>query len=135
MSPADITFTTVQGNTATYSSETSAGFTTNVNPIISGVQYSTTGTTASQISAVLGTLGNDPYAWTVSWTTGGTGVARITLDGSNLVTIAPIDTSFSNWQTTNINITPTLPGTYTFPATFTLYNPETDLNNGGTGWC
>jgi hypothetical protein len=135
MSPADITFTTVQAYSGAYSSETSAGFTANADYIVNGVQYSTTGTTATQIANALGLLGNDPFVWTVTWTTGGITQARVTLDGGNYITIAPIDTSFPNWQTTSISTTPTLPGTYTFPAIFSLYNPQTDLNNGGTGWC
>ena len=135
MYPADITFVGVQAYSLAYSGETSAGFTANANYIVNGVQYSVSGTTASQIADALNILGNDPFLWTVTWTTGGIGKARVTLDGGNYITIAPIDTSYPNWQTTPISSTPTLPGTYTFPATFTLYNPQTDLNNGGTGWC
>jgi hypothetical protein len=145
--PGDISFLRVDYTSATYTGASSAGFTSisgSVPPysIINGVLYVLSGATLVQYTALLTDYPflaspTAPYAWNVSWNTGGSGVVRMAFGYSNSdsLLIAPIDTTFSNWQTTNTYDVPLLAGTFTFPATFTLYNPTTELITGQADWC
>ena len=147
VNPGDITFDSVQYNSSTYTAESSTGFTSVGGPtgngynIANGVNYVVTGSLLAQMTAIQAAhpfIGSDPYAWSVSWTTGGTGVARVSFyvnSGTSSITIAPVDTTYANWQTDYIGAIPLKAGTFEFPATFTLYNPTLDLTNGGSGWC
>lgn len=141
---SDITFNQVQYNSARYSGETSAGFTSlgGSGGLFNGVNYSISGTTLSQVNAILSdnpflNINYDAYAWNASWTSGGNGVVRMSFNyGSvNSLTVAPIDTTYPNWQTSLEGDVPLQIGLFTFPATFTLYSPLTNLVTGGNGWC
>jgi len=83
---------------------------------------------------------NISYAWTAHWASGQTTTVRLGYgagagygSGDPRVFIVPIDTSFSNWQTTDVYSVPSPPGTYTLPVTLTPYKPTTQL--GGNTWC
>jgi hypothetical protein len=132
----DITFNGNYYNN--YSAQSSAGFVSDGGSIGNGISYNITGATFTQVGSIINTYSflstGDGYAWNVSWTFGGTGIVRMTLD-SNFIVFAPIDTTYTNWQTTNIFNVPTLTGAFTFPATFTLYSPQTSLIVGGNNWC
>ena len=145
--PGDINFLRVDYNNVTYTGASSAGFTSlsgSAPPysIVNGVLYVLSGATLDQYTALLTNYPflaspTAPYAWNVSWNSGGSGVVRMAFGFSNSdsLLIAPVDTTFPNWQTTNTHDVPLQAGTFTFPATFTLYSPTTELITGQSDWC
>jgi len=135
-SPADITFSGLYYGG--YSDDTSAGFTSigNTN-IVNGVAYTIAGSTQSQVNSILTLYPflNSPYAWNVSWTSGGSGIVRMEISSSRLI-IAPIDTiAYPNWANSNDQTVSTQAGAFTFPATFTLYSPKTAIQTSQNDWC
>ena len=77
----------------------------------------------------------DAYAWNVSWGAGSSvpsSIVRMSWNGYNFDMI-PIDTTDTQWQSGSVN-GPALYGTFNFPATFTPYNPITQLSNNNN-WC
>ena len=145
--PGDINFLRVDYSSFAYTGESSAGFTSLSGPgssysIVNGVLYVLSGATLDQYTALLTNYPflaspTAPYAWNVSWNSGGSGVVRMAFGFSNSdsLLIAPVDTTFPNWQTANTYDVPLQAGTFTFPATFTLYSPTTELITGQSDWC
>jgi len=140
VNPGDITF--YENFYGGYSSASSTGFTSDPgNNTGNGLAYNVSPGLYNAVLAVYSAAGLDTgqsYAWNVAWTTGGTSVVRVGNTGTvNQLVFAPIDTTFSNWQTawqTAFYGTPTQTGTFTFPATFTLYSPAT-TQGGFASWC
>jgi hypothetical protein len=115
----------------TYSSYSSAGFTSTGGTLYQIIQYTISTALESTITAAFNTSGLDPtygYVFQVSWQTGGTGLIRVALDGLSPTSLllSPIDISDPLWQSGNLNSTKQA-GTWTFPATFTLYQPTTAM--------
>jgi hypothetical protein len=136
VSPADITFERLLYGG--YSAYSSAGFTSDGTQVYNGISYTIspalhTAITNAMISASMNTL--YAYAWNVTWTTGGTSIARVGLDGNgvNTLVFSLIDQTDTQWQSGDIN-GPTQTGSFTFPATFTPYIPLTQLTNANN-WC
>ena len=136
VSPADITFERLLFGG--YSAYSSAGFTSDGTQVYNGISYTIspalhTAITNAMISASMNTL--YAYAWNVTWTTGGTSIARVGLDGNgvNTLVFSLIDQTDTRWQSGDIN-GPTQTGSFTFPATFTPYIPLTQLTNANN-WC
>jgi hypothetical protein len=78
---------------------------------------------------------NETTLWNVEWGPGSTHVSGVvSLQGvgniNDAMLIAPLDTTDLTWNQSGNNTT-TLPGTYLFPAKFTLIEPT--FNKGG--WC
>jgi len=83
------------------------------------------------------------YIYNVSWAAGSTvssGLVRMSYyavgdDGSfYITTVDPTDTAYQTANPANSDPgSATLPGTFNFPATFTLYSPTTE--SGGDYWC
>ena len=121
-----------------YSSLTTSGFTSDGTQLYNGVRYDITDdlfTTAQNaiLSANLAT--NKAWVWNISFATGGNCLARVGVVNSSprFIVIAPIDQTDTGWQSGGDN-GPTLTGTFTFPATFTLYSPSTFIYNANS-WC
>ena len=134
---ADISAPYVWG-TDTYSAYTSAGFTSTGGQLYQILQYTITSGLESAITAAFAASGLDPsygYAFQVSWQTGGTGLIRVALDGlaATSLLLSPIDTTDTLWQSGSIN-GPKQAGTFTFPATFTVYEPVTSMQPNNS-WC
>ena len=136
VSPADITFQTLLYSG--YSSYSSAGFTSDGTQVYNGICYTISPALHTEIFNTMTSASMDPiyaYAWNVSWTTGGTSIARVGLDadGVNTLAFSLIDQTDTRWQSGDIN-GPTQVGTFTFPATFTPYYPLTTLIYANN-WC
>jgi hypothetical protein len=122
-----------------YSNISATDFTSDGDNLENGVAYNITYSALyNQIVQIYTNAGfnlSDNYAWNVTWTIGGTGVVRLAIDaaGSNTLVIAPIDQTDTRWQTGDTS-GPTQPGTFGFPATFTLHSPTTQLYNNNQ-WC
>ena len=87
---------------------------------------------------------NDPntttfnaYIFHVTWADSSTGIVRMSWDPYGKLFLSVIDTASNDWQTANpaatSPTTPTLAGTFGFPATFTPYAPLIESN--GNYWC
>jgi hypothetical protein len=92
----------------------------------------------ARMSAAISAAGiniNQPYAWYVSWSTGGRGIARFEFYlGTPLVLLMPVDTTVSGWETNSVyDAGSAQAGTFAFPATFTAYVPPTQLGTS-TEW-
>ena len=125
-----------------YSNYTTAGFTSDGELLYNGIGYSITQQLHDQIASAIDAAGftgqfgtNGAFVWNVSWSTGGTGLVRLALDGNggNTVVIAPIDETDTAWQSGSRN-GPAQTGTFTFPAVFTPYIPLTKMGNRNS-WC
>jgi hypothetical protein len=136
VNPGDITFQTLLFSG--YSAYSSAGFTSDGTQIYNGICYTILPALHTDILNAMNLAGLAPinaYVWHVSWTTGGTSLARVGLDGNGANTLAfsLIDQTDTNWQSGSPQ-GPTQTGTFTFPAVFTPYVPTTQIllaNN----WC
>jgi len=79
------------------------------------------------------------YIFNVTWADSSTGKVRMAYNaGSGYLFITTVDTGSTDWQTASPSTypSPTNPvqaGTFSFPATFTLYSPTTEAN--GNYWC
>ena len=132
----DITFQTLLFRG--YSAYSSAGFTSDGTQIYNGICYTILPALHTDILNAMNLAGLAPinaYAWNVSWTSGGTSIARVGLDanGVNTLAFSLIDQTDTQWQSGNDG-GPTQTGTFTFPAVFTPYVPTTQIllaNN----WC
>ena len=136
VSPGDITFQTLLYGG--YSAYSSAGFTSDGIEVYNGICYTITPALHTDILNVMNLAGMSPtnaYAWNVSWTTGGTSIARVGLDGNgaNTLVFSLIDQTDTQWQSGSDN-GPTQTGTFTFPAVFTPYVPTTQIQ-GAANWC
>ena len=136
LNPGDITFDRLLYSG--YSSYSSAGFTSDGTLVYNGICYTISSALHTEILNAMTSASMDPtlaYAWRVSWTTGGTGLARAGLDasGANTLCFSLIDQTDTRWQTGDIN-GPTQVGTFAFPAVFTPYSPLTQLQQYNN-WC
>ena len=122
-----------------YSSYSSSGFTSSgTTQLYNGLRYDITGGLYSTISAAQSSASlssSNAWVWHASFATGGSCLVRLGLvSGSpGNITIAPIDESNTGWQSGSTS-GPTLAGTFTFPAIFTIYIPNTSLS-GNDSWC
>jgi hypothetical protein len=134
---SDISSPTV--NWGFFSSYSTSGFTSDPGgAIYQPIEYTMTSGLESTIAAAFAANGLDPtlgYAWNVSWTTGGTGVIRLAINGDGALSLlmAPIDTTDTQWQSGSTN-GPKQAGTFAFPATFTIYQPVTSMQSNNS-WC
>jgi len=136
VSPADITFQTLLFSG--YSAYSSAGFTSDGTQVYNGICYTITPGLHDAIAAAstaAGFTAPGAYVWHVTWTTGGTSLARVGLDanGVNTLAFSLIDQTDTQWQSGSSN-GPTQTGTFTFPAVFTPYSPTTQIQNANE-WC
>ena len=122
-----------------YSSYTSSGFTSSgTTQLYNGLRYDITGGLYSTILAAQSAASfssSNAWVWHTSFATGGSCLVRLGLvSGSpNYLIIAPIDETDTGWQSGSTS-GPTLAGTFTFPAIFTIYIPNTSLS-GNDSWC
>ena len=136
VNPGDITFNTLLFSG--YSAYSSTGFTSDGTQVYNGICYTISPALHDQITAAMTLASMDPiyaYAWNVTWTTGGTSIARVGLDGNgvNTLVFSLIDQTDTQWQSGSDN-GPTQTGTFTFPATLTAYSPTTQIQNANN-WC
>ena len=136
INPGDITFVNLQYGG--YTDESSSGFTSTGTQLYNGIQYSISPALRTSIYNAWQNSGmttNISYVWQVSWTTGGTGLIRVSFEptGADTLIMAPIDQTDTRWQSGD-TIGPTQTGTFTFPATFTTYTPITALKYTND-WC
>ena len=88
------------------------------------------------------TVGNNAYLFYVNWGAGstiGTSIVVISYyysdENNAYINIGLVDTTIPGWDTPGTNMYSTLravDGTFNFPATFSLYNPEVQDNDS---WC
>lgn len=136
LNPGDITFDRLLYSG--YSSYSSAGFTSDGTQVYNGICYNISPALHTEISNAM-TLASmnpiDAYVWNITWTTGGTSIARVGLDanGINTLCFSPIDQTDTQWQSGNDG-GPTQVGSFTFPAVFTPYYPLTQIGTAN-GWC
>jgi hypothetical protein len=122
-----------------YSNYSPSGFTSDGNYLYNGIYYEITPGLYNTILAAQTAAGFNPsnaWVWNANFTSGGSCLVRLGLiNGSpnDVIVIAPIDQTDTQWQTGSL-YGPTLPGTFTFPATFTAYSPATSMN-GNNSWC
>ena len=122
-----------------YSSYSSTGFTSDGGTqLYNGLRYDITFDLLTRILDAQTAAGFDPgsaWVWQAAFATGGTVLVRLGLVNGlpATITIAPIDQTDTRWQTGDVN-SATLPGTFTFPATFTPYSPAT-AEYGNDSWC
>lgn len=86
-------------------------------------------------------LDSTGYMWDVTWGTGSsysTGVVRMGMNTTGGIYMSPVDTTDGSWLINYTPVgfsfppTPSLAGTFNFPAQFTLHNP---IISDGNSWC
>ena len=136
LNPGDITFDRLLYSG--YSSYSSAGFTSDGTQVYNGICYTISSALHTEILNAMTSASMDPiysYVWNITWTTGGTSLARVGLDGGggDTLVFSPIDQTDTQWQSGS-NTGPTQVGSFTFPAVFTPYYPLTQISFAND-WC
>ena len=138
ISPSDIVSSQTFGGPAPTLDSSSQFTVQSGNNLGNGFSFYPTPEAAARITAVIEAAGlniNEPYAWNVSWSTGGIGAVRLEYYSGSNINIMPIDTTVSNWQTNDVySAGSAKAGTFAFPATFTVHRPNTQMGTNNQ-WC